>query len=64
VVEQMSGNWKIRATNLIPLWTQAQEIAQVFKSVKYTHIDRSLNSEADRLANMAIESACNPQKFS
>jgi len=55
VIEQMNRSWKVKAQNLIPLWKEAHELAKVFKAVKYTHIDRSLNVEADRLANKAID---------
>ncbi len=57
VVEQMSGRWKIKHAALQPLAAQAREIAAGFERVGYTWIPRAENSHADRLANVAMDSA-------
>jgi ribonuclease HI len=54
VIEQMKGKWKINAPNLKPLWEEAQELIKDFKNISFIHIDRSLNSKADKLANIAV----------
>jgi ribonuclease HI len=54
VIEQMKKNWKIKAIGLIPLWNEAQELIKDFKDIEFIHIDRSLNSKADNLANIAV----------
>ena len=54
VIEQMKGNWKVRAPNLIPLWKEANELIKNFKDIEFIHIDRSLNAKADALANIAV----------
>jgi ribonuclease HI len=54
VIEQMKGNWKVRAPNLLPLWNEAQTLIKDFKDITFIHIDRSLNSKADELANIAV----------
>jgi ribonuclease HI len=59
VIEQMKGKWKVNSPNLIPLWQEAQELIKDFKNIEFIHIDRSLNSKADILANMAV----NTQSF-
>lgn len=54
VIEQIKGAWKVKAAHLIPFWSKAQDIIKEFKNIEFVHIDRSLNSKADLLANMAI----------
>lgn len=55
VVEQMSGRWKVRHPDMIPLARQAQELVGRFSSVEFTWIPRAQNSHADRLANEAMD---------
>lgn len=55
VIEQMKGNWKVKASNLIPLWKEANILIKKFNKVNFVHIDRSLNYIADGLANIAIK---------
>ncbi|HEY9315638.1 bifunctional RNase H/acid phosphatase [Williamsia sp.] len=57
VVEQMSGRWKIKHPDMIPLAAQAKSIASGFSRVDYTWIPRNQNSHADRLANEAMDAA-------
>ncbi|RDI32506.1 putative phosphoglycerate mutase [Rhodococcus sp. AG1013] len=55
VVEQMSGRWKIKHPDMIPLAEQARTLAGSFARVTYTWIPRAENSHADRLANEAMD---------
>ena len=55
VVEQMSGRWKIKHPDMIPLAQRARELAGSFARVTYAWIPRSENSHADRLANEAMD---------
>ncbi|MGC0364570.1 broad specificity phosphatase PhoE/ribonuclease HI [Rhodococcus sp. 27YEA15] len=57
VVEQMSGRWKVKHPDMIPLQRRAAELAAKFSSVSYTWIPRAENSHADRLANEAMDAA-------
>lgn len=57
VVEQMSGRWKVKHPDLIPLHQQARTLAQRFDRVTYEWIPRARNSHADRLANEAMDAA-------
>lgn len=57
VVEQMSGRWKIKHPDMIPLAAQAKSLASGFSNVDYTWIPRNQNSHADRLANEAMDAA-------
>lgn len=57
VVEQMSGRWKVKHPDLIPLHQQARSLATQFDRVTYAWIPRAKNSHADRLANEAMDAA-------
>jgi len=57
VVEQMSGRWRVKHPDLIPLHRQAGELAAGFNRVSYAWIPRAKNSHADRLANEAMDAA-------
>ncbi|MCW2512862.1 MAG: acid phosphatase [Mycobacterium sp.] len=57
VVEQMSGGWRVKHPDLIPLRQRALEVAATFDSITYTWIPRASNAHADRLANEAMDAA-------
>ncbi|MFF4238226.1 bifunctional RNase H/acid phosphatase [Actinomadura geliboluensis] len=57
VVEQMSGRWKIKHPDMIPLALRAKELAGGLGSVSYGWIPRNRNAHADRLANEAMDAA-------
>lgn len=54
VVKQMRGEYKVKHEGLIPLKAKADALLSGKKTV-FTHIPRSLNKTADRLANEAID---------
>lgn len=56
VVEQLSGRFKIKSGNLKPLIIRIKEFEENFKSVKYTHVPREKNIQADFMANLALDS--------
>ncbi len=55
VVFQMSGDYKVRSEHLLELHERARTLATRFRSVRYIHIPRDENRDADRLANQAID---------
>lgn len=57
VVEQMSGRWRVKHPDLIPLHERVRELADGFDHVRYSWIPREKNSHADRLANEAMDAA-------
>ena len=56
VVEQLSGNWKIKEIRLKDLASQAKDLEKNFKNVTYAHIPREKNTLADSLLNQALDS--------
>lgn len=56
VVEQMKGAYKVKHPNLIPLCFEARNIiARNFGKVTFEHIPREKNTDADTLANAAMD---------
>ncbi|MBJ7340564.1 bifunctional RNase H/acid phosphatase [Mycolicibacterium sp.] len=55
VVEQMSGRWRVKHPDLIPLRQQALELARAFDAITYRWIPRAENAHADTLANAAMD---------
>jgi len=58
VVEQMSGNWKIKHENMKGLVEKARN-AFVQSQVKYVWVPREDNLEADTLLNIALDAELN-----
>lgn len=56
VVKQMNGQYRVRHPEILPLFTEAVEIASAFPSITFRYIPREQNPGADRLANLAIDS--------
>ena len=57
VVEQMSGRWKIKHPDMIPLAREAKRLTERFDNVEFVWIPRNQNGHADRLANEAMDAA-------
>ena len=57
VVEQMSGQWKVKHPDLIELHAQARTLASRFERISYAWVPRARNAHADRLANEAMDRA-------
>jgi len=55
VAEQLSGRYKIKSPHLKPIITEIQKLAISLGGVIYSHIPRSKNSLADKLANLALD---------
>ncbi len=55
LVKQLNGEYKIKEENLVPLFIQIWNLKQDFKNVKFIHVPREKNKEADRLVNQALD---------
>ena len=55
VVNQLNGKFKVKNPRLKPLWQQAQTLLTQFPDHSIHHVLRHLNSEADHLANLAMD---------
>lgn len=54
VVNHMNGRYKVKSASLRPLFEEAQKLSREFHRFKISHVDRSQNKDADRLANEGI----------
>jgi len=57
VQQQLSQVYKVKNKDLAPLFVKAWNLSIGFKKVKYTHVRRSDNKEADQLVNQALDEA-------
>ena len=56
MVRQMTGEYKVKAPQIKELFLQAQELKRKFQTVRFYHVRREFNKEADALANQALDS--------
>ena len=57
LVSQMTGKYRVKHPNLVPLFARAQRMSREFRRFSIRHTLRAGNKEADRLANVAVDRA-------
>ncbi|CAA0833695.1 RNase H family protein [Striga hermonthica] len=57
VCMQIQGLWRVKNQNISSLYEEARKLKDMFGSFQIIHVLRDLNSEADALANLAVELA-------
>ncbi len=57
LVKQMTGEFRVKHPGLVPLHQEARALARQVGRVKFEHVRRELNKDADRLANEAMDEA-------
>lgn len=62
-VRQLSGEYKIEAEKLFPLFIKIHNLKIDFDSVSFVHVPREKNKEADRMVNEALDGAQNSLSF-
>lgn len=55
MVKQMKGLYKVKSPGLFPLWQEARRMAARLDGFEMRHTLRGGNKEADRLANLAMD---------
>ena len=55
LVEQLAGRFKVKNARLQLLHARARMLAAGFARVRFEHVPRELNKEADRLANVGVD---------
>ena len=55
IIEQMRGNYKVKNEGLKPLHLQARMLVMQIGNVRFEHVPRDQNKEADRLSNVAMD---------
>ena len=56
LVKQMRGEYRVKNAGLLPLVEEARALIRRIGAVKFEHVRRELNKDADRLANEAMDS--------
>jgi ribonuclease HI len=57
LVKQMRGDYRVKNPGLQPLWEDARRLVRQIGDVRFEHVRRELNKDADRLANEAMDEA-------
>jgi ribonuclease HI len=55
IIEQMRGNYKVKNEGLKPLHLQARMLVMQIGDVRFEHVPREQNTEADRLSNAGMD---------
>lgn len=55
VVRQLNGEYKVKNSVLRQLFNEVGMLGNRFNSIKYRHVKRSENGEADNLVNRALD---------
>jgi ribonuclease HI len=57
LVKQMRGEYRVKNAGLMPLFDTAKRLAREIGRVQFEHVRREFNTDADRLANEAMDEA-------
>jgi ribonuclease HI len=57
LVKQMKGEYRVKNPGLLPLYEDARTLIGTIGRVKFEHVRREFNKDADRLANEAMDEA-------
>ena len=60
IVKQMTGEYKVKHPDLKVQKDRLAQVAAAFGTVSFTHVPREQNTEADELANAAMDRGSNP----
>jgi ribonuclease HI len=55
IIEQMRGNYKVKNEGLKPLHMQARMLVMQLGDVRFEHVPREQNKDADRLSNVGMD---------
>jgi ribonuclease HI len=62
LVRQMRGHYKVKSSDLRPLFERAKKMSQTFDSFRIDHVYREQNAEADALANEVLDETSSKPK--
>ena len=57
LIKQMCGEYKVKNAGLQPLYVRARLLAAQLEDVRFEHVRREFNKEADRLSNLGMDQA-------
>jgi ribonuclease HI len=57
LVKQMRGEYRVKNPGLQPLYVRARLLVAELDDVRFEHVRREFNAEADRLSNLGMDEA-------
>lgn len=57
IIRQISGKYKVKSENLIPLFNEARKLCSSFRKIEFKWIKRDENSYTDTMVNNALDRA-------
>ena len=55
LINQLTGRYRVKTPHLVPLHRRIRELVMRFERVTFEHVPRERNGEADRLANLGVD---------
>ncbi len=55
LVNQLTGRYRVRTAHLVPLYERVRALTRGFRRIRFEHVPRERNGEADRLANAGVD---------
>ena len=55
LIEQLSGRFRVKNPTLQRLHTEVRTTARDFSTIRYQHVPREMNRQADRMANRGVD---------
>jgi ribonuclease HI len=55
LIEQLSGRFRVKNPTLQRFHTEVRTTARAFSTIRYQHVPREMNKEADRMANRGVD---------
>src|SRR5262249_1563948 len=62
LIKQLTGAYRVKAAHLGPLHREALAQSRRFTSIRFEHVPRERNTEADRLANLGVDTWLEAQR--
>ena len=55
LINQLTGIYRVKTPHLQPLHRRVRQLAAGFDRIRFEHVPRERNTEADRLANLGVD---------
>ena len=56
IIRQITGQYQVKSSNLIPLYNEAKKLCGNFGKITFIWVNREENAYTDTLSNMALDS--------
>ena len=55
IIRQITGKYRVRNENLIPLYDEARKLCRNFEKISFKWVQREKNADTDALSNKALD---------